>query len=103
MVKLDDGRVPKYTAVAFDRFVPVMTTLLSPVVAPVAGLTSVTAGGGGNVPVISRMRPLPSLPLSTMTRRPADPTLTPDGLLIPAAVARPPSPVSAEAPVPAIV
>ena len=43
-VKPVAAAVPNLTAVAPVRFVPVMVTLVPPVVGPVVGLTTVTAG-----------------------------------------------------------
>ena len=37
---------PKLTAVAPVKLVPVMVTVVPPVVGPVSGLTAVTVGGG---------------------------------------------------------
>nr|WP_280295042.1 hypothetical protein [Nocardia abscessus] len=38
------GVAPKFTAVAVDRPVPVMTTVVPPVVGPVLGAMAVSAG-----------------------------------------------------------
>ena len=43
-VKLVAAKVPNLTAVAADRLVPVMTTLVPPATGPAVGLRPVTVG-----------------------------------------------------------
>ena len=43
-VKLVAAVAPKFTAVAFVKFVPVMVTLVPPVVGPVVGVIELTVG-----------------------------------------------------------
>ncbi len=44
--KLVAAVVPKLTAVAFEKFVPVMTTLVAPEAGPVIRESDVTVGAG---------------------------------------------------------
>ncbi len=46
MVKLVAAVVPNFTAVAPEKFVPVIVRTWPPVEAPLLGLTAVTAGAG---------------------------------------------------------
>src|SRR5581483_1924150 len=65
-VKLEAACVPKLTAVAPVRFVPVMVTVVPPPSGPEAGLTALTVGGGTTVRVaVLDVVPVPPLAAET--------------------------------------
>jgi hypothetical protein len=70
-VKVVAAVPPKLTAVAPLKFVPVIVTVVAPVVRPVFGLTLVTAGAGVGVGV-----PPPAVETVKLSTRPVPPVPT---------------------------
>ena len=55
---------PKETAVALVKFVPVMTTVVPPLVLPESGLTVVTVGADAGSVIVKGMELTPGTPVS---------------------------------------